>query len=209
MASGSTLANTITSDVQTTFSTPPTIGTALSSDDSTKLASIGYLTSQNIDNATYLDTTSNQTITGNYTINATTAPKFVNIDTPDIGETLTIGKSGDTRLTMVFATLKGVVQSLRYWATGNENTTTSTGTAVSCQKVQTGQFVISGGPAFPVIFSPPFTSRPTVILGQQRTGSLSYVPDPRWVTDVTSAGFTANYPTNSSTYRLNWLAIGT
>jgi hypothetical protein len=205
-----TVANTITSDVQTTFSTPPTVGTALSGDNTTTLASIGYLNSQSITNATYLDRTSNQTITGTYTINTpSTLPRFFSIDTPNIGDTLTLGKAGDTRLEMRLATIKGVVQKLVYWAVGNANTTTSTGTAVDCQKVQTGQLVWNVATTIPVVFSPAFNSTPVIVLGQQRTGTLSYTPDPRWVTNATRFGFDINYPTTSATYRLNWLAIGT
>jgi hypothetical protein len=208
-----TTINSITSDVQTTFSSVPTVQTQLSTDNSTKLASIGYVTGQSLTSSSFLDIGSAQTVTGTYTIN--NQPTFTTIDTPIAG-TLSLGNT-ETEVIIepsVAVKLKTFAQTIYYWAVGNARTApalASTGTYVSCQKVQTGQISLASSSSAPVTFSPAFTSRPSILLGVQSTGTTVFTPATRYITFGTASatGFTANYGSTGATLVLNWIAIGT
>jgi hypothetical protein len=216
-----TKIDTITSDVQTTFTATPTIQTEASSDNSTKLASIGYVSSQSLSSSTYLDKTSTQTVAGTYSL--TNQPTITTIDTPTEG-TLNLGDTTDTSLTITYLslTIKGFLQNLAgYLAVGNLKLTpaptASTGTYVDCQKIQTGQVSISGLGSLPqvdVTFNPAFTSTPSILLSVQGLTATAFTPRSEYVTNASPTGFKANYnanpgPQTTTDLALNWMAIGT
>jgi len=203
-----TKIDSITSDVQTTFLSIPSVQTMVSSDNSTKLASIGYVANQDMNATTYLDKTTNQTITGNYTINQ---PTISIIDRATAG-ILSCGVNTDTLLTIDYITLtiKTYLQNLsNYWMVGNLNVTSTTPTIVNCQKVQTGQVSIASSASVPVVFSPAFSSKPVVLISVQSTGSSNFGPTVEWASNITTNGFTANYRNIAASLVLNWMAIGT
>ena len=204
-----TKIDNITSDVQTTFSAVPSVQTVVSSDNSTKLASIGYVANQGMNATTYLDKTTNQTITGTYSI--TNQPTIATIDRATAG-TLSCGISADTLLTIQYVTftIKTYLQNLsNYWMVGNLNVTSTTPTIVNCQKVQTGQVSIASSASIAVVFSPAFSSKPVVLISVQSTGSSNFGPTVEWASSITVNGFTANYRNIASGLVLNWMAIGT
>jgi len=200
-----TRINIIGSAAQTSFSTVPTVQTQLSTDNSTKLASLGFVSSV-LTNTTYLDKTSNQSLgVGLIVTNQCTV---ADIDTPVGGGTLSIGEATDTALSLPVITLKNILQYITYWAVGTPYVTTSTGTAVVCQKLQTGQVSVTGA-AVPIVFSPSFTSKPAILLGVQGTTATLVAAGEKWITNASNAGFTANYSLTQSNVVLNWIAIGT
>lgn len=207
-----TKIDVITSDVETTFSSVPSIQTMTSSDNSTRLASIGYVANQGLNSTTYLDKTSTQTITGNYTF--TERPTITTIDRATVG-TISCGASTDSLLTIDYITLaiKGFALTLsNYLSVGNVNSTvpSGTGTAVSCQKVQTGQVSIAASNSVPVSFSPNFASTPVVLISVQSTLTTTFSPSAEWAESVSTSGFTARYRNPATAgLVLNWMAIGT
>jgi hypothetical protein len=204
----STLINTITSTTSTSFSSVPTVKTQGTAVSTTKLASIGY-TNANIPSTTYLDKTSNQTL--NSSLNITNQCTLTDVDTPvGANQTLTIGAPTSTTLTIPSTiTLRNIVQYVRYWAVGTPLLTTTTGTAVVCQKMQTGQVSVASATSVPIAFSPAFTSNPAIFLGVQGTTSTLVIAQNKWITLANNAGFTANYGAATANVVLNWMAIGT
>lgn len=204
-----TKIDSITSDVQTTFSSVPSVQTMVSSDNSTKLASIGYVANQGMNATTYLDKTTNQTITGTYSI--TNQPTISTIDRSTAGD-INCGLGTNTLLTINYITLtiKTYLQNLsNYWMVGNLNVTSTTPTIVNCKKVQTGQVSIAASSSVPVVFSPAFSAKPVVLISVQSTSSSNFGPTVEWASSITTNGFTANYRNIGAGLVLNWMAIGT
>jgi len=195
----------IASDTQTSFSSVPTVQTQLSTDNTTKLASLGYVSQ--ITSSLYLDKTSNQSTGGQLSI--TNQCTLMDVDTPvGANETLQIGETTNTTLSLPLIIIRGVSQVLRYWAVGTPLLTPTQGTAVICQKVQTGQVFINSLTSIPIVFSPSFASKPSIHLGLQGTTSTIFTAQSKWVTLASNSGFTARVGSVQTNTVLNWMAIG-
>jgi len=197
----------IISDGDISFNSIPNVGTVNSTDNSSKLASYGYLISQGLSDSTYFSKNT-QTITGIYTF--VEQLYITNLDRYTSGN-ITIGQSTDSSLTFsnVTLTIKTFLQNLsNYILVGNTNITTTTGNGVNVQKVQTGRVSIASSATVNVTFSPAFSGKPSVQLGLQNTTIPNGITLSRWASNVSTTGFTINCSSTSSTAVVNWSAWG-
>jgi len=219
-----TLANTISSTAETTFSSIPNGITQLTSDNSLKLATTAYVEA-NVNALTassYLNTNTDQTLTGT-TIVFSQTQIVTNVDTIEIGDTLVVGKTADAGITLgqngglcslyIKEFLQPITNIWKYWGCGSINTTpggtdvSSTSTAVLCKKILSGSFAISTLTTT-IGFSPVFTNKPVIILSIRSTSGTVGLNQNKWLTGVDANGFTANVTTTSTTLIMNWFAIG-
>jgi len=215
----SVLANTITSTVQTTFSSIPNGVTPDTDNNTTQLATTAYVVAnKNILNpALYLDRVSAQTMTGT-ALSFTAAQTATNIDSISVAGTLQVGETADGNLSIgqltPFASLsiKTYLQPItnlwKFWMNGSVNTTVASGVAVECKRVLTGSHVQTTN-STPVVFTPPFTSKPVVIVSLRSTGSTVGLTQNKWAEGVGINGFTARTTGGSNQIVYNWFAIGT
>jgi hypothetical protein len=212
----------ISADTNLTFDTTPIVQTMTSTDNSTKCASTAF-TQTNFPSSlltTNFSTNTNQSVTGTKTLTAT----VTSIDSST--STIQLGKLADTSASVGTSTItatssisiNGILQNLtyiyRYLLAGSSNITTTTGTAVKCQKLQAGVVFMDVSPKT-VTFPDAFTNTPTVLLTQYdpTTGTTFSTANivSRFVTSPTSTNFVAN-GTNAGVpitgIYLNWVAIG-
>lgn len=208
--------NIINLDI-TNFSSIPNGVTALTSDNSSALATTAYVQANCAYLSPFLNTNTAQTLTGSPSFGVQSVG---NMDS--IGDTIQIGNTGDTIgavLGRTFGTtifyiksfLQPIARNWQLWSNGSTNVTAAgtgvslTSVAVPCKKILSGSFVIENT-ATPVFFTPNFTSKPVVILTIRSTTGTE-VFQTKWVTGVDTAGFYC-LTTASPTLVMNWIAMG-
>ena len=220
------LFNSITSSSETTFSSIPNGVTSVVGENNTVISTTANVQANiaTLNPTLYLNTTTDQTLTGSTGLTFNIVQSITNLDTIGMGDTLVVGEPTDlgivlgqiTALGPFILYIKNFLQPLtdiwRLWSSANTNLTPAgtgislTSVAVPCRKLLSGSFVISST-ATSVTFTPNFTSKPVVIISIRSTAGTE-VFDTKWVTDVGVGGFTANTLTTSPTLVMNWFAFG-
>jgi hypothetical protein len=196
------LINTIVSDVNLTFTTTPIVQTVSTSDNSTYLASTAYV---NNNLSTCLTTNTAQSLT------TQTITPAISVSTIDATGTIQLGQTTDTSIILgstgstisIASYTQGISSSFPYWSTSSTNTTTSFGTATQIRRMRAGSVSMTST-AVSVSFGITYTTTPVVVIGQAHT--VAFTSSNRWVTNVTTTGFTANV--GSTGQSIHWIAVG-
>jgi hypothetical protein len=209
-----TKINIITSEVQTTFTATPTIQTEDSADNSTKLASIGFVDDQLTPPFFLaLNKSSTQNITGTYSLTEQPIISTIDAETP---QPINLGDTTDTSITIDYTslTIKGFLQNLsNYLGVANLKFAPSPQPSntyyAQAQKIQTGQVPLDTIVNNTVNFLPVFSSPPILLVSVQGD-STSFSPLAEYTNTITTSSANIIYngvPTVG--LKINWVAIGT
>lgn len=196
--------DTIVSDNTLTFTNTPIIQTPSTNDNSTTLASTAYV-NNNISTDTHLTTNTAQSLT------TQTITPAISATTIDATGTIQLGNTEDTSIILgstgstisVASYTQGVSSQFPYMTTGSTNTTITFGTATRVRIMRVGSVSMTTT-SQAVSFGVTYSTAPVVVIGQAHT--VAFTPSNRWVTNITTTGFTANVGTSGQS--IHWIAVG-